>query len=242
MGKRVGGVHQVVVWWLMLMAGWGLAPAVGAAPLSGSTAELPGSGRHSTSEADDDDDLEALIPSATEVPARAGGVKAADSQARPAAIAIPITRADASAAVAPSTSDRERVRAAYKELMEVTGADEAWRQLNAGREGENGDAFSNRPHDADNSRRRAEASSGDDSRMAALDSPRTEEQRKLDEVRASLLFSALLEEVTPWLIAAVVIYAVVYGARVVLAYNRMKAERKRKRRKSTTRSRSTRLG
>ena len=241
MGKRVGGVHQVVVWWLMLVAGWGLAPAVGAAPLSGSTAELPGSGPHSSSEADDDD-LEALIPS--EVPARAGGVKAADSQARPGAIAIPIptARADASAAVAPGTSDRERVRAAYKELMEVTGADEAWRQLNAGREGENGDAFSNGPRDADNTRRRAEASSGDDSRMAALDSPRTEEQRKLDEVRASLLFSALLEEVTPWLIAAVVIYAVVYGARVVLAYNRMKAARKRKRRKSTTRSRSTPLG
>lgn len=241
MGRRVGSVHQAVLWWLMLMAGWGLAPVVGAAPVSGST--VPGPGLQSTSEAEDDD-LEALMPSASEAPAREGGARSADRLVRPGAMAAPATRADASAAAAPSISERERVHQAYKELVEATGADEAWRLLNAGLEGENGGAFSNSPRDADATRRRAEAPSGSDSRIAALESPRSEEQRKLDEVRASLLFSALLDEVTPWLIAAVVIYVVVYGARVLLAYNRMKAARKRKRRKSRSsgRSRGTPLG
>ena len=63
-------------------------------------------------------------------------------------------------------------------------------------------------------------------------SPRTAEQIKLDEEQASLLASALVQEVMPWAIGAAVLLGSAQGVRAILAFSRIRTARKRKHRKS----------
>jgi hypothetical protein len=67
---------------------------------------------------------------------------------------------------------------------------------------------------------------------------RTEAELANDKVKASFLFEALLKEVAPWAVAAVVLYALFYVGRVVLALRRrVKAEKRERRRQSDRRRR-----
>lgn len=67
---------------------------------------------------------------------------------------------------------------------------------------------------------------------------RTEAELANDKVKASFLFQALLQEVAPWAIAAVVLYVLFYVGRVVLALRRRVKAEKRDRRRQHERRRS----
>lgn len=69
--------------------------------------------------------------------------------------------------------------------------------------------------------------------------PRSAEQLKLDGDQASFLALALVQEVLPWAIGAAVLLGCVQGLRLMLAFSRRRATRKRKYRKSS-RSRTPR--
>ncbi len=67
---------------------------------------------------------------------------------------------------------------------------------------------------------------------------RTEAEMANDKVRASFLFQALLQEVAPWAIAAVVLYVLFYVGRLVLALRRRAKAEKRDRRRQHDRRRT----
>lgn len=64
--------------------------------------------------------------------------------------------------------------------------------------------------------------------------PPSAEQRKLNKEQASFLASALLLEVMPWAIGFAALLGCAQGLRVVLAFSRRQALRKRKHRKSSS--------
>lgn len=64
--------------------------------------------------------------------------------------------------------------------------------------------------------------------------PRSADQVKQDEEQASFLASALVREVMPWAIGAAVLLGCVQGLRMVLAFSRHYAARKRKYSKSSS--------
>lgn len=68
---------------------------------------------------------------------------------------------------------------------------------------------------------------------------RTDAELANDKVRASFLFQALLQEVAPWAIAAVVLYILFYIGRLVLALRRRVKAEKRERRRQHDRRRRT---
>lgn len=67
---------------------------------------------------------------------------------------------------------------------------------------------------------------------------RTDAELANDKVRAAFLFQALLDEVAPWAITAVVLYALFYTVRVVLALRRRAKAEKRERRRQHDRRRT----
>lgn len=71
---------------------------------------------------------------------------------------------------------------------------------------------------------------------------RTEAQVKEEHQQASIMLEQLIDELTPWVAAAVVVYLLVYGIKLMRAYRRAKAARRRSRnsRRSRHKRRSSR--
>ena len=67
---------------------------------------------------------------------------------------------------------------------------------------------------------------------------RTEAELANDKVKATFLFQALVDEVAPWALAAVVLYALLYALRFVLALRRRLKAEKHDRRRQHERRRS----
>jgi len=239
MDMRVGNGRHKLVRCLTLLAGWGLAAAAWAVPM----ADQPAPAFQPASEAPTVD-VGALSATADAL-AKATVAKSVEAPAR-STPELPMPRAEAGGNP-PSTSgsaEPESIRSSLKELASSTGVADALHTLNSDLNGSASGAFADGAHDGGvEVARRAETQPGSEARMGVRAAPLTEEQRKREEAQASFLFSALVQEVTPWLIAAVAMYVVIYGARVMLAYTRMKAARKRKRRhsKSGARTRSARI-
>jgi hypothetical protein len=154
---------------------------------------------------------------------------------------------DLSQAAVVSRSEREWVQSTVKELAGATGAADAVRGLNAELNKAKADAAFDilRDVEADAAhaeRQRTEPSAREAGRADATGAPLTEEQRKLEEMQAASLFAQLVDEVTPWALGALGLYAAIYLVRLVLAYSRAKASRKSRQaaRRSRSRSRSSR--
>lgn len=239
MQMRVGNGHHKLVRCLGFFAGWALAAIAWAVPIAESPTS-PTPGFQSIAEAPTSD-VGALSAVATDAPAKAAPGKSAETPARaeqPAPRSEPAATPIAANSGA-SVAEPESIRASLKDLATSTGAVDALHSLNSEVNSATSGAFADGSRDGGaDGVRHADAQAGSEVRIATRAAPLTAEQRKLDEAQASFLFSALLEEVLPWLIAAAVMYVVVYGARLLLAYNRMKAERKRKRRQSRSGSRT----
>lgn len=237
MDMRVGNGRHKPVGCLTVLVGWGLAAAAWAVPI----ADQPASAYQSEPAAEAPTVDVSALAAAADAPAKATAAKSAEAPARSGSPELPMPRAEAT-----KTSDAaepESLRSSLKELANSTGVVDALHTLNSELNGSASGTFADAHDGGAEMARRAEAQSGSEPRMGVRAAPLTEEQRKLEEAQASFLFSALVQEVTPWLIAAVLMYIVIYGARVMLAYSRMKAARKRKRRqsKSSARTRSARI-
>ena len=89
------------------------------------------------------------------------------------------------------------------------------------------------PVDADtaNSLRRRPNGDAD---IASNAPPRSAEQIKQDGVQASILASALVQEVVPWAVGFFTLLGCVQGLRLMMAFSQRKTERKRKRRKASS--------
>jgi hypothetical protein len=136
-----------------------------------------------------------------------------------------------------TSANTESVSAAYKDLVKSAGAQETYQNLSA-------------DIGLDKARQVLDAGSDDDiaaarKARAAVDSnasqrtsglPRTEEQMRQDEARASLLATQLLDEVAPWVGGAVLLYVSVKMGRYFLLRSREKAARRRRRRRSGVRT------
>ena len=118
---------------------------------------------------------------------------------------------------------------AAKELAVKTGAADAKQYLSA-------ELGLDKPADTDtdtdtdtvNALRRRASGEAD---VAGDATARSAEQLKLDGEQASFLASALVREVMPWAVGAAGLLGCVQALRLMLAFSRRKAERKRKRRK-----------
>ena len=139
----------------------------------------------------------------------------------------------------PPTSLGESLHVAAKDLAVNTGAVDAKQYLSE----EFGlDKASDANTNADGINMQHRHSDGDTAN-ANNAPPRSAEQLKLDEEQASHLVSALVREVMPWAFGAAVVVGCVQVLRMMLAFSRRQATRKRKYRKSSSSkaSRSARL-
>nr|WP_315427947.1 hypothetical protein [uncultured Albidiferax sp.] len=237
MDMRVGSGRHKLVGGLTLLVGWGLAAAAWGVPI----ADQPSSAFQSQPAAEAPTvDVDALTATA-DTPAKSTAPKSADAPARSGSPELPMPRVEP--ASTSGLAEPESLRSSLKELANSSGVVDALHTLNSELNGSASGTFADAPDGGADMARRTEAQPGSEARMGVRAAPLTEEQRKLEEAQASFLFSALVQEVTPWLIAAALMYVVIYGARVMLAYSRMKAARKRKRResKSGARTRSARI-
>ncbi len=142
-----------------------------------------------------------------------------------------------------SHSERDWVQSTVKELASTTGAAEVARGLNAELNKAKADAVFDILRDteadaANQERRQAETQARDAGRIDATVAPLTEEQRKLEGLQAASMFVQLMEEVKPWVLGALALYAVFYAGRLALAYSRANASRKSLRAARRSRSRS----
>jgi hypothetical protein len=152
---------------------------------------------------------------------------------------------DMSQAAVVSRSEREWVQSTVKELAGATGAADVVRGLNAELNKAKADAAFDILRDADvdaahAERPRTDMPAREAGRTDATGAPLTEEQRKLEEMQAASLFAQLVDEVTPWALGALALYAAIYVVRLVLAYSRAKASRKSRQAARRSRSRSSR--
>ena len=160
---------------------------------------------------------------------------------KPAATAAPTdtVQKPASPASVPKpapTSLGETLHVAVKEAAVSTGAIEAKQYLST----EFGsDAAADADADSNVLRRRANRG-GSENATTNNAPPRSEEQLKLDEEKASFLASALVREVVPWAIGAAVLLVCLQGLRSMLVFSRRQTERKHKYRKSSS-TRNARL-
>nr|WP_315237079.1 hypothetical protein [uncultured Albidiferax sp.] len=236
MDMRVGSGRHKLVGCLTLLVGWGLAAAAWAVPI----ADQPASVFQSQPAAEAPTvDVGALA--VADAPAKATAAKSAEAPARSGSPELPMPRAEP--ASTSGLAEPESLRSSLKDLANSSGVVDALHTLNSELNSNASGSLADAQDGGAEMARRAEAQSGSEPRMGVRAAPLTAEQRKLEEAQASFLFSALVREVTPWLIAAALMYIVIYGARVMLAYSRMKAARKRKRRqsKSGARTRSARV-
>ena len=116
---------------------------------------------------------------------------------------------------------------AAKELAVKTGAADAKQYLSA-ELGLDKPADTDTDTDTVNALRRRASGEAD---VAGDATARSAEQLKLDGEQASFLASALVREVMPWAVGAAGLLGCVQALRLMLAFSRRKAERKRKRRK-----------
>ncbi|WP_394791439.1 hypothetical protein [Rhodoferax sp.] len=250
MVKQVGTMRQAMVWCLLL-GGCGFGFGAAASPMA--DASLAASNQSpsqgfvpQTVDSGNDSSVGSGPAAQPDAPPKRALSKGAENLVR--AVAAPATSGGAQAAESPSpsTADGEWLRSTYKDMAKSSGAVDALQSLNSELNADKGGITdSTREAETDPAvlaRRRAEGGAGPDGR-AANTAPRSAEQLKLEEAQASFLFSELVREVTPWLIGAAIFYCCIYGTRLMLAYSRMKAERKRKRRRSrsSTSSRNARL-
>lgn len=142
------------------------------------------------------------------------------------------TNSPAPAGATPANA--ESVSAAYKDLVKSTGAQDVYQNLSAdlGAARQALDAGSEEEiAAARKARANGDVSTGGISGLRAAEPPRTEEQMRLDEARASLLANQLLGEVAPWVAGAVLLYIGVKIARYMLLRSRNKAARRHKHRR-----------
>lgn len=223
---------------LLTLAGVALAPVVWAAATGGSASPSP-----------DGPAAGAVLDVSTSVDAVDSAGRAADSARKAAAAA----KADAATRALPdapvnannistgngASANSDSINAAYKDLVKSAGVQNTLQDISADLSLDKArqalDAGSDEEIEA---ARKARASGDTAASMRTTAAPRTEEQQRQDEARASLMAAQLLDEVAPWVGGAVVLYVSLKIARYVFLRNREKAARRRRHRhrRSTVRS------
>ncbi len=138
-----------------------------------------------------------------------------------------------------TAGDVDLVRGTYKDVVTATGAQETYQQLNAdlGLDKAHAQLDAGDDDAAAVRKARANAETGRMDRTGAGEPPRTAEQLRQDEARASMLTSQLIDEVLPWVAGAAVLYVGLHVARYLLVRSRAKAARRRRHRSAVARSR-----
>jgi hypothetical protein len=185
--------------------------------------------------ADASADLSALR-ALSAAPPRASADKPPTSTARAEPATAP-SRAAAASTPAPPLTSRDGLRLASKELAESTGLADAKARLE-GEFGADKTGLSEAEADADpaNALRRRAAGTHGDTEPTPQGPQRTAEQIKNDGARASILASALINEVMPWAVGAALVLAGIKGVRLFLAFSRKQSKRQRRHRRSSGRS------
>lgn len=131
---------------------------------------------------------------------------------------------------------KESVRPAYDQLVEF-GAVDALHELKADL-GLNNNQWTDqqKANAAADSSRRWESSSGQGPAQPA----RTAAQAQLDREMASTMREKLIDQITPWLIGAVVLYAIGYLAKLLHRYMRWRSAKRNQRRSARSQRRASR--
>jgi hypothetical protein len=133
-----------------------------------------------------------------------------------------------------SSSIKEALRPLHDDLAE-TGLFNTIRNLesdlglSSNRDAREGANHGQSADNANDNEPRARSWGNSGETRAAGTRPRTEAEAHEDKIRASVMLQQLIDEVTPWIVAAVGLYLVGYGIKLLLAHRRAKAARRRSR-------------